>query len=46
MDYEEIEHQVDWLLEKVFPVVATIGCVLAAIYFGSHLMVAWINGWI
>jgi hypothetical protein len=45
-DYDDIENQVDWVLTRVFPVASMIACGVAALYFGAHLVVALVEGWL
>ena len=43
---EKIEQGLDRFLARVFPPAATAVCVTAAIYFGAHVIVALLRGWI
>lgn len=46
MVLDDFEQQIDLFLDRVFPKAAMIGCALAALYFGGHVIVALMKGWI
>lgn len=43
---DSFEEMVDRVFRRVFPPVSTAACIVAAVYFGGHVIVAVWMGWI
>ena len=43
---KSFEEMADRVLDRVFPLVSAAACAVAAVYFGGHVIVALMKGWI